>query len=64
VQPATRERLLRVTLSGGPGHTSPEERRLLLENRDALRWLHQEAWKDWPIDVLRQVATDWQRQPL
>ncbi len=50
-------RLERIALSGGPTHTSREERRLLLQHLEAVRRLHREAWKDWPLDVLRGVVS-------
>jgi hypothetical protein len=28
-----------------------------MQDYDALAWLHREVWKDWPIELLREVAT-------
>ncbi len=55
--PAVRERLQRIALSGGPRHLSRAERLLLMQDPDALAWLHREVWKDWPVELLQKVGT-------
>ncbi|MBI4556617.1 MAG: glucans biosynthesis glucosyltransferase MdoH [Candidatus Hydrogenedentes bacterium] len=57
LSPAQKERLLQIALAGGPWRTTREERLSLLNDREALYWLHREAWKSWPLDVLQKVAT-------
>lgn len=54
--PPARERLQRIALSGGPAHITRSERLLLMQDRDALRWLHQEVWRDWPLELLRKAT--------
>lgn len=56
VQPAVRERLKRIALSGGPKHITRAERLLLMHDEEALAWLHREVWKDWPVELLQKVA--------
>ena len=56
MHPAQRKRLQQIALSGGPMHMSSDERLLLMQDAEALLWLHREAWKDWPVDILRSVA--------
>lgn len=53
---AQRKRLQGIALSGGPSHMAASERLLLMHDPEALQWLHREAWKDWPIEILQQVA--------
>lgn len=50
------ERLKRVALSGGAGHLSKGERQEILSDAAALEWLHREAWKDWPVDLIERCA--------
>lgn len=53
---ATRDRLQRIVLSGGPSRVTRAERLLLLQDPQALRWLHREVWTDWPVKTLQEVA--------
>lgn len=43
------ESIARVALHGGPEHLTRRDRLALLSNRDAIAWLHREAWKKWKI---------------
>jgi membrane glycosyltransferase len=56
MQPAVRERLERIALSGGRKHITRAERLLLMQDDEALVWLHREVWKDWPVELLHKVA--------
>jgi membrane glycosyltransferase len=50
------ERLKRVALSGGAGHLSKSERREIISDAAALEWLHREAWRDWPVDLIERCT--------
>ncbi len=56
IDPAFRPRLQQIALSGGPAHVTAEEQLLLMQDPAALRWLHREAWKAWPVELLDRVA--------
>jgi membrane glycosyltransferase len=43
------ESLARVALHGGPEHLTSRDRLALLSSREAIAWLHREAWKRWKI---------------
>jgi membrane glycosyltransferase len=53
-----RDRLLRIALSGGPTRLTRDERLLIMQDPNALRWLHQHVWSDWPVELLQRVAAD------
>jgi membrane glycosyltransferase len=57
IDPAFRPRLQQIALSGGVARITAEEQLLLMQDPAALHWLHREAWKDWPLELLRQVAS-------
>lgn len=56
MSPAVRDRLKRIALSGGARHTKRSERLQLMQDREALVWLHRELWRDWPLELLQKVA--------
>jgi membrane glycosyltransferase len=43
------EPIAQVALYGGPEHLTLKDRRTLLSNPTAMRWLHREAWKQWKL---------------
>jgi membrane glycosyltransferase len=43
------EPLAQVALYGGPEHLTQKDRRTLLSNPTAMRWLHRQAWKTWKL---------------
>lgn len=44
-----------LALKRGPGELTREEQFAILNDEAALRWLHRQAWKLWPIDTLRAI---------
>jgi membrane glycosyltransferase len=55
-EPAVRTRLQRIALAGGPRRLTRAERLLLMQDAEALQWLHREVWKDWPVELLHKAA--------
>ena len=44
-----------LALKRGPGELTREEQFAILNDEAALRWLHRQAWKLWPMDTLRSI---------
>ena len=57
IDSAFRPRLQQIALSGGPARITPQEQLLLMQDPESLQWLHREAWKDWPLELLRNAAS-------
>lgn len=53
---ASRERVQRIVLSGGPNRLTRAEQLMLMQDRDALQWLHLRVWSEWPTRLLQKVA--------
>lgn len=47
------ERIRQRALRAGPAGLSQDERRLLTEDAESMRFLHREAWRHWPVESYR-----------
>jgi len=50
------DKLKRVALTGGPDHLSIDERKQLIFDGDCLEWLHKQAWKEWPLELIEKCS--------
>jgi membrane glycosyltransferase len=50
------EKLARVALAGGEAHLSRDDRMTIASDPLAMEWLHLQAWKEWPLPLLEQIA--------
>lgn len=56
---ANRQRLTRIAIAGGPVRLTSAEKIQLMRDEQAMKLLHTEAWKDWPLDILMRSNKAW-----
>jgi membrane glycosyltransferase len=59
IDATNRQRLERIAIAGGPVRLTSAEKLQLLRDPQAMLRLHQEAWKDWPLDMLMRSNLAW-----
>lgn len=57
---SNRQRLERIAIAGGPVRLTSAEKLQLLRDPQAMLSLHQEAWQDWPMDMLMRSTRVWE----